>query len=205
MTPCCPLAHTVAGGSCRGGGRMGALEQSVRVRTGACFRRCGTNALGLDPIHHTRCRAGGRGHAQPNARARSPRVLEPRPVAITRNHFVGFTRRENEVAELLCQGLSNAAIASRLHRSERTVGHTLQTCWRNSTSRRARRRCSSCRIFDKPQKTEWRDASKRDPRTELRSPPPRRRPHASADLARASIRRGRRTGWRRFPWCCRCP
>ncbi|MGZ9076546.1 MAG: response regulator transcription factor, partial [Burkholderiaceae bacterium] len=49
------------------------------------------------------------------------RGIERGPYAHARHHAFGFTRRENEVAELLCLGLSNAAIASRLHRSERTV------------------------------------------------------------------------------------
>jgi len=45
------------------------------------------------------------------------------PYIGARSDPLGFTRRESEVAELLCQGLSNAAIASRLHRSKRTVEH----------------------------------------------------------------------------------
>ena len=56
-------------------------------------------------------------------RALGVRGIERGPYAHARNHFIGFTRRENEVAELLCQGLSNSAIAERLHRSERTVEH----------------------------------------------------------------------------------
>ena len=56
-------------------------------------------------------------------RALGVRGIERGPYAHARNHFIGFTRRENEVAELLCQGLSNSAIAARLHRSERTVEH----------------------------------------------------------------------------------
>ena len=41
-------------------------------------------------------------------RALGVRRIERGPYAHARNHFVGFTRRENEVAELLCQGLSNS-------------------------------------------------------------------------------------------------
>jgi DNA-binding NarL/FixJ family response regulator len=45
------------------------------------------------------------------------------PYAHARQHAFGFTQRENDVAQLLSLGLSNAAIAARLHRSERTVEH----------------------------------------------------------------------------------
>jgi DNA-binding NarL/FixJ family response regulator len=34
---------------------------------------------------------------------------------------LGLTARQREVYELLTQGLSNAAIAAKLHRSERTI------------------------------------------------------------------------------------
>ena len=56
-------------------------------------------------------------------RARGVRGIERGPYEHARQHAFGFTRRENDVAEMLCLGLSNAAIAGRLHRSERTVEH----------------------------------------------------------------------------------
>ncbi|HEY6134835.1 MAG TPA: response regulator transcription factor, partial [Rubrivivax sp.] len=45
--------------------------------------------------------------------------------ASTREHAFGLTTRELEVLRLLCEGLRNAEIAQRLHRSVRTVDHHL--------------------------------------------------------------------------------
>jgi DNA-binding CsgD family transcriptional regulator len=45
----------------------------------------------------------------------------PRPA--TRANAFGLTPREVEIVALLAQGLTNAAIAARLHRSEKTIDH----------------------------------------------------------------------------------
>jgi DNA-binding CsgD family transcriptional regulator len=52
-----------------------------------------------------------------------PRLRGPR--ASTREQAFGLTTRELQVLQLLCDGLRNAEIAQRLHRSVRTVDHHL--------------------------------------------------------------------------------
>ena len=64
--------------------------------------------------------AAARCRADLRALGRTP----PRaPRRITRDHPQGLTRRESEVADLLAQGLSDAAIAERLVISRRTAEH----------------------------------------------------------------------------------
>jgi len=55
-----------------------------------------------------------------------PRGPRPR----TRDDPLGLTAREREIFELARQGLTGAVIASRLHRSERTVEHHLAAVYR---------------------------------------------------------------------------
>lgn len=45
------------------------------------------------------------------------------PYGHARHDPLGLTRRERQVAEALAEGLSNAEIAQRMHRSPRTIGH----------------------------------------------------------------------------------
>jgi DNA-binding NarL/FixJ family response regulator len=53
------------------------------------------------------------------------RGLTRGPRASTLDHPFGLTTRELEVLRLLCEGLRNAEIAARVHRSVRTVDHHL--------------------------------------------------------------------------------
>jgi DNA-binding CsgD family transcriptional regulator len=53
------------------------------------------------------------------------RGLARGPRAATREHPFGLTARELQTLQLLCEGLRNAEIAARLHRSVRTVDHHL--------------------------------------------------------------------------------
>jgi DNA-binding CsgD family transcriptional regulator len=53
------------------------------------------------------------------------RGLARGPRASTREHPFGLTARELQTLQLLCEGLRNAEIAARLHRSVRTVDHHL--------------------------------------------------------------------------------
>jgi DNA-binding CsgD family transcriptional regulator len=77
------------------------------------------SALGARPAAEAvRRRLGAAGVRDLPPRARGPR-------ASTRGHAFGLTTRELEVLQLLCDGLRNAEIAARLHRSVRTVDHHL--------------------------------------------------------------------------------
>jgi DNA-binding CsgD family transcriptional regulator/tetratricopeptide (TPR) repeat protein len=56
-------------------------------------------------------------------RALGERRIPRGPRSATSGHPAGLTARQAEVLDLLCDGLSDAAIAQRLHLSVKTVGH----------------------------------------------------------------------------------
>jgi DNA-binding CsgD family transcriptional regulator len=61
--------------------------------------------------------------ARRRLRERGARGVRRGPYQSARVDPLGLTRREREVFDLVIQGHSNAAIAGRLHRSERTIEH----------------------------------------------------------------------------------
>ncbi len=96
----CPYEAALAG--------LAGDEAALRAALQAC------TALGAEPaadIARQRLRAHG-------ARAVKRRITTPRAP-----QPFGLTAREQAVAALLAQGLSNGAMAQRLHRSERTIEH----------------------------------------------------------------------------------
>jgi DNA-binding NarL/FixJ family response regulator len=86
--------------------------------------RSGTEeGLAASAVRFDELGAGGAA-ARARALARSHGWSPPRaPRAATLAHPLGLTRREAEIAALVADGLSNAAIAQRLVLSRRTVEH----------------------------------------------------------------------------------
>lgn len=121
LPPAC--AHELAGDRARAAAEWQRLHNPYEEALVFAFGNVEQMRVALD-----RFNALGAGRAAGATRARL-RALGVRggvargPYGHARRNAFGFTRRESEVAELLQQGLSNAAIAQRLHRSERTVEH----------------------------------------------------------------------------------
>lgn len=67
--------------------------------------------------------------ARKRLRAMGARAIERGPQPRTRTDPLGLTLREREVFDLLVQGMSNADIAARLHRSARTIEHHVATLY----------------------------------------------------------------------------
>lgn len=113
--------------------RLASAASAMQTRIGSQF-----NAVPHAAIEQTRVltrRAVG-GHAADRAWAEGQQLTwaeairlagqGPRPRPARRG---GLTAREQEVAELVADGLTNRAVASRLHLSERTVEtHVLHAC-----------------------------------------------------------------------------